>query len=74
MFIIANRHADQLNVKVCKSDFLKSSALRAPQVKKLKRIIQTNYLEPRYVKWDIRCFRVPKGENNIRLVYNSTWC
>ena len=73
MYITADKRLGRLNSrKVCKSDPPISNELKALQVEKLSRIIQTNYLEPGFVKWDIRCFGVPKGDTDIRLVYDGT--
>ena len=46
--------------------------LRKLYVEKIKRIILANYIMPGFVKRDIRCFGVSKGDDDVRLVYNGT--
>ena len=46
--------------------------LRKLYVEKIRRIILANYIMPGFVKQDIRCFGVSKGDDDIRLVYDGT--
>ena len=46
--------------------------LRALFVEKLRRMIEAKYFEEGWSRWDIRCFGVPKGLDDIRLVFDGT--
>ena len=41
-------------------------------LEKINRLLETGYLETGFVRWDVHFFSVPKGESNIRLVFNGT--
>ena len=41
-------------------------------LEKVVRIMLVKHIEGGFVRWDIRCFKVPKGEFDIRLVYDGT--
>jgi len=47
-------------------------SLRSSYLDKIRRILATGYLETGCVRWDIRFFPVPKGEDDIRIVYDGT--
>ena len=61
----------QEGCRVIPSIPLKTLKLRRLYLDKIKRLVQANYLIPGVIKWDIRCFGVPKGDNDIRLVYDG---
>ena len=50
----------------------RNKALKSLYIDKFVRIIKTGYIEKGPVARDIRCFGVPKGEADIRLVYDGT--
>ena len=50
----------------------KNLQLRKFYLEKFVRTIDANYIHGRHVRWDIRCFGVPKGDLDIRLVCNRT--
>ena len=60
------------SIKVLTTSPLSNLNLKARYVDKIKRILLVNYIEEGYVRWDIRCFGVSKGEDDIRLVYDGT--
>ena len=41
-------------------------------IEKIQRIVDTGYIKPNYAHWDIQFFAVPKGEDDVRIVYNGT--
>ena len=70
MFIIPP--AKSVGKRVIPSTPPNSLPLRKLYLEKITKIILANYLEQGWVKWDIRCFSVPKGTSDIRLVYDGT--
>ena len=58
--------------KFSKPTIPENKGTKALLVEKLERILSVRYLSPGYVHWDIRFFGVPKGETDIRIVYDGT--
>ena len=48
------------------------SRMRSLLEEKLNRIVQARYISDGYAHWDIRYFHVPKGEEDIRIVYDGS--
>ena len=58
--------------KVSKGALPSNEDLRPLFIEKLSRLLDTGYVETGFVRWDVHFFSVPKGENDIRLVFNGT--
>ena len=58
--------------KYCRPIVPSSEALKVLIEEKINRIIAVRHLGSGYVHWDIRFFDVPKGDSDIRIVYNGT--
>ena len=69
LYLIKN--IKQVERRVISSILPKDEKLRKLCVEKIRRIVFACYARPGFAKWDIRCFRVPKGENDI-LVHDGT--
>ena len=69
---IKGHNLQRSSKKVLKSSPPSDRRLKSLYLDKLQRVVDVGYLESGYVRWDIRLFGVPKGEEDIRIVYDGT--
>ena len=71
MYILKN-HLRKTPKRVVKVSPPSNSSCLKLYLEKLGRLLNIRYIQNGYVHWDIKFFHVPKGEDDIRLVFDRT--